>query len=56
MPMLPVGLGFAAGAMGHVAFYELLREAVEQVGLPAALRTAVPAALLMGGVSALVHH
>ena len=47
VPFLPVGLGFAGGAMAWVALFELLMEAVEESGLPT---TAVVSSLSLAGM------
>lgn len=47
VPVLPVGLGFAAGAMGYVSLFELLAEAVEDTSLSMASAVSVVAFMLM---------
>mmetsp|Transcript_10552 Transcript_10552/g.16019 ORF Transcript_10552/g.16019 Transcript_10552/m.16019 type:complete len:300 (-) Transcript_10552:243-1142(-) len=46
-PMLPAGLGFAAGAMIFVAFFELLAEAVQETSLTQTATVSTASFLLM---------
>ena len=55
LPFLPVGLGFAAGAMLYVAVFELLPEALEDVPKATALPVAAVAATVMASVQFLLH-
>ena len=45
--LLPVGLGFAAGAMLWVAIFDLFVEAIEESGIRYALPTVAISAFLM---------
>jgi zinc transporter, ZIP family len=53
-PLLPFGLGFAAGAMVWLAAMELWPEACEAIGKPAAATVAASAAGLFFAINALV--
>jgi len=54
LPFLPIGLGFAGGAMLYVAIFELLSEAAEELGISKAGGMSIVAAASMAAMQAVL--
>ncbi len=54
LPFLPIGLGFAGGAMLYVAIFELLSEAAEELGIAKAGAMSIVAAACMAAMQAVL--